>query len=47
MKGYQPNLKCKKQVETSSKTGQFIMELGMKQESQCDCENGKCKYDKD
>lgn len=45
VKGYQPNLQCKKQFETSSKTGQNNMELGMKQDSlQCDCEKGKCQY---
>lgn len=46
MKGYTPNYQCKKQIEASSKTGQFIMELGMKQEAQCNCENGKCEYNK-
>lgn len=42
MKGYQPNLECKNQIEVFNRKNNFFLELGVKQET-CNCENEECK----
>lgn len=43
MKGHKPFLCCKKQVETSNKNNHPFLELGVKQETQCNCKKDECK----
>ena len=45
MKGYKPELYCKKEIETSSKINKKVLELGMVQKT-CDCKDGECKANK-
>lgn len=45
MKGYQPDLTCKKQLEVFNQSSeQLTLELGIANVEKCDCEDGECKY---